>query len=113
PPTLGTATLLYDLDYGGADDNDFVLRDLTSGNGALDYVMYVKDSVFAGASTYLSMYVMFGSPAPVADGTFEEWSAQLPGVGNTATIATHVDRVASPVVELENVTSGPLGSVLH
>jgi hypothetical protein len=75
--TLGAATLVYNLD--ATNDYDFTLRDLTSGNGALDYLVYVRSSLFGtDDSKYVYLYSMFGSPPPTADGTFEEWSAQAP-----------------------------------
>jgi len=75
--TLGGAKLIYDLDANG--DNDFTLRDLTSGNGSLDYLVYVRSSLFgADNNQFVYLYSLFGSSPPAADGTFEEWSVQAP-----------------------------------
>lgn len=75
---IGGASLIFNMD--GVYDDDFTMRDLTSGNGSSDYFVYVKDSVFSGVpgSDYLYMYCSFGSPPPNSDGTFEEWTAKQP-----------------------------------
>jgi hypothetical protein len=89
--TLGGATLVYNLDGGSEGDIDFTLRDLTSGNGALDYAVYVKSSLLGtDTSKYLYLYSAFGTPPPGADGTFEEWSAEEPddGSGGQRSIVT-------------------------
>jgi len=76
-PTLGNASLVFDVDAAG--DNDFTLQDQGSGNNAVDYTVYLKSSVFGADDTqYVYLYSMFGSPPPTADGAFEAWGISQP-----------------------------------
>jgi hypothetical protein len=74
--TLGSATLIYDLD--ASEDNSLILQDRNSGSGSLDYLVYIKSSVFGSdPDKYVYLYSKFGTD-PDAEGGFEEWANRDP-----------------------------------
>lgn len=81
-PFTGNATEVYNMDSGG---DNWVKLDYSlsgSGSGRADMLMYVPDSVFAGATanTYIVLYSQFGVQGDGSNGLdssagFEEWSS--------------------------------------
>jgi len=74
---------VYDMDADG--DNYVVLNSrLGHGSGSTDALVYVKDSLFSGASqrSHVSLYSKFGEHF-AAEGGFEEWPVRRPKCGGT------------------------------
>jgi hypothetical protein len=78
---------IYDLDEGG--DNYIKLDDsFGAGSGKGDMLLFVPDSLFAGAGNYIYLYSMCGDTIDGSDG-FEEWAVGKGGsiIPEPATIA--------------------------
>jgi hypothetical protein len=78
---------IYDLDAGG--DNYIKLDDsFGAGSGKGDMLLFVPDSLFAGAGNYIYLYSMCGDTIDGSDG-FEEWAVGEGGpiIPEPATIA--------------------------
>ncbi|UCC76000.1 MAG: carboxypeptidase regulatory-like domain-containing protein, partial [Anaerolineales bacterium] len=88
-----TATLVYELDAGGANHNVVLNYDLAAGSGKRDMILRIPDSHFQGVpdmpyceykaatcSTYVVLYSQFGGDSAGAypnDDGFEEWGVEI------------------------------------
>ncbi len=115
-PTTGQLaglTPVFDLSAGGAANWIKLNANLSHGNGSSDMVMFLPDSLFAGATgnPYVYLYSKFGVNF-AANGGFEQWAAGTANITAPATIGGTVYQDNNTNLVFDTGDTGVAGIVL-